>query len=210
MWSCGGASTCLYVSTGLYASTCLYAIAVYTVLLVYMVYMQRTVLYASTCLYQLLHIGKFILSSCLCAADDETDISTTPTNAMGWENYRGSGGGEADEAVKLSTSQRGLLFVHQEPWQQELLKKYGSLSMIDATYRTTRYDIPLFFIVVPTNVGYTVAAEFCVQSEGADDIAEALQVKSMTSCFICAGLSILNVTFCSSFVGFLSNMLAGA
>ena len=49
--------------------------------------------------------------------------------------------------------------------------------MIDATYRTTKYDIPLFFLVVPTNVGYVVAAEFCVQSEGADDITEALKVR---------------------------------
>ena len=48
--------------------------------------------------------------------------------------------------------------------------------MIDATYRTTMYDIALFFVVVPTNVGYTVAAEFCVQSEGAADITEALKV----------------------------------
>ena len=48
--------------------------------------------------------------------------------------------------------------------------------MIDATYWTTMYVIALFFIVVPTNVGYTVVATFCVQSEGAADIAEALEV----------------------------------
>ena len=52
--------------------------------------------------------------------------------------------------------------------------------MIDATYRTTKYNIPLFFLVVPTNIGYTVAAEFCLQSEGAGDIAEALKVIMMT------------------------------
>ena len=55
-----------------------------------------------------------------------------------------------------------------------MLCKYGSdMTMIDATYRTTKYNIPLFFLVVPTNIGYTVAAEFWLQSEGAGDIAEA-------------------------------------
>ena len=44
--------------------------------------------------------------------------------------------------------------------------------MIDATYRTTMYDTALFFIVVQTNVGYTVEAEFCPQNEGAVEIAE--------------------------------------
>ena len=59
---------------------------------------------------------------------------------------------------------------------------------MDATYRTTRYDIPLFFLVVPTNVGYTVVAEFCVQSERAEDIAEAAQVKlSVNNIFFLSG-----------------------
>ena len=34
--------------------------------------------------------------------------------------------------------------------------------MIDATYKTT---IPLFFLTVHTNAGYTVVAEFIVQME---------------------------------------------
>ena len=47
------------------------------------------------------------------------------------------------------------LLVHQEKWQKELLAKYGNdISLIDATYKTTRYDIALFFICVKTNVGY--------------------------------------------------------
>ena len=37
------------------------------------------------------------------------------------------------------------LLVHQEKWQKELLAKYGNdISLIDATYKTTRYDIALF------------------------------------------------------------------
>ena len=43
-------------------------------------------------------------------------------------------------------------------------------------YHNTKYDIPVIFQVVLRNVGYIVAAEFCLQSEGAGYIAEALKV----------------------------------
>jgi len=40
-----------------------------------------------------------------------------------------------------------LLWVHQNQWQREILTKYGNtMSLIDATYKTTLYDVPLFFI----------------------------------------------------------------
>lgn len=70
-----------------------------------------------------------------------------------------------------------LLWVHQEPWQQQLMIRYGNtMSLMDATYKTTRYDLPLFFVCVRTNSGYCVVAEFIVQSESAIHIEEALQI----------------------------------
>jgi len=70
-----------------------------------------------------------------------------------------------------------LLWVHQEPWQQELLIKYGNImSMIDATYKTTKYDLPLFFITVRINIDYCVIAEFIIQKETKSDIENALSV----------------------------------
>ena len=39
-----------------------------------------------------------------------------------------------------------LLWVHQEPWQQELLIKY------DATYKTTKYDLPLRYALILATV----------------------------------------------------------
>ena len=50
------------------------------------------------------------------------------------------------------------------------------MTLIDATYKTTLYDAPLFFVTVHTNVGYTVAAEFIVQSETSKDIEEPLGI----------------------------------
>ena len=53
---------------------------------------------------------------------------------------------------------QSLLWVHQEKWQIELLSRYSNkMSLIDATYKTTKYDLPLFFIC---DVGYSIVAEF--------------------------------------------------
>lgn len=82
---------------------------------------------------------------------------------------------EDEEVVKTST--KGLLFVHQTKDQRRLLQRYGNeLSMLDATYKTTRYSLPLFFLVVKTNVDYQIVGSFVIQSETADAIHEALSV----------------------------------
>ena len=70
-----------------------------------------------------------------------------------------------------------VLFVHQEEWQRRLLLRYGSvLALLDATYKTTKYAMPLFFLCVNTNIGYEVVAEFMCQHEDEISIAEALGI----------------------------------
>ena len=57
-----------------------------------------------------------------------------------------------------------------------MLYTYGNcVTLIDATYKTMRYDLPLFFTCVITNIGYCVAAEFVTQSETAEAIQEPVQ-----------------------------------
>ena len=69
------------------------------------------------------------------------------------------------------------LWVHQTQWQKEMLAKYGNtMTLLDATYKTTMYDLALFFVTVRTNAGYTVAAEFLVHSETNEQIEEALNI----------------------------------
>jgi hypothetical protein len=76
-----------------------------------------------------------------------------------------------------NTPTHTLLWVHQQKWQRELMARYGNhISLIDATYRTMKYELPLFFVCVRTNVGYSVAAQFIVQSESVERISEALSV----------------------------------
>ncbi|CAH3020845.1 unnamed protein product, partial [Porites evermanni] len=55
----------------------------------------------------------------------------------------------ASNTGKESPCTEKFLFVHQEVWQQRLLRRYGSeLVLLDATYKTTKYALPLFFLCV--------------------------------------------------------------
>jgi len=53
---------------------------------------------------------------------------------------------------------------------------YNCVTLIDATYKTMRYDLPLFFVCVRTNVNYCVVAEFVTQNETAEAIQESLEI----------------------------------
>ena len=45
---------------------------------------------------------------------------------------------------------------------------------MDTTYKTCKLALPLFFLVIHTNVGYSVVAEFIIQHEDMTSITEAL------------------------------------
>ena len=72
---------------------------------------------------------------------------------------------------------RKLLFVHQTAWQKRLLRLYGNdICLLDVTYKTTRYALPLFFLEVKTNVDYQVVGSFVTEDETVCSIKEALEV----------------------------------
>lgn len=84
---------------------------------------------------------------------------------------------EDDEVKLISQPKDCLLFVYQSEWQRRLLARYGDeLFLLDATYKTTRYSLPLFFLVVKTNVGYTVVATFVTEGETTEHIKAGLKV----------------------------------
>ena len=56
------------------------------------------------------------------------------------------------------------------------LCRYLNLVLMDATYKTCKLALPLFFLVVRTNVGYSVVAEFIIQHEDTTSITEALKI----------------------------------
>ena len=75
------------------------------------------------------------------------------------------------------SGKQAVLFVHQLSWQKHLLLRYGQdMCFLDATYKTCKYALPLFFVCVKTNVGYQVVATFVTQNEQQVDIEEALHI----------------------------------
>lgn len=84
---------------------------------------------------------------------------------------------EEDVKIVTSLSRQKLLFVNQTAWQRHLLLIYGNdICLLDATHKTTRYALPLFFIAVRTNVDYQIVGSFVVQDESTESIKEALGV----------------------------------
>ena len=76
-------------------------------------------------------------------------------------------------------NRKTLLFVQQNAWQRRLLKRHGNdVCLLDATYKTTKYALPLFFVAVKTNVHYQIVASFVTENETTESIAEALGVVS--------------------------------
>ena len=76
-------------------------------------------------------------------------------------------------------SGESLLLVHQAKWQQDLLHRYGGeICLLDATYKTSIYGLPLFFVCINSNVGYSIVGSFITETESSDAIYEALKVLS--------------------------------
>ena len=65
--------------------------------------------------------------------------------------------------------------VYQSNHIARLLQKYGNeMCLLDATYKTARYALQLFFLVVKTNVDYQVVAAFLTEGETRENITAAL------------------------------------
>ena len=58
-----------------------------------------------------------------------------------------------------------------------MLNRYGNnICLLDATYETTRYSLPLFFVALKTNVDYQVVGSFAIQDKTTESIKESLHV----------------------------------
>ena len=58
-----------------------------------------------------------------------------------------------------------------------LMRRYGNeMILLDATYKTTQYALPLFFMAVKTNVDDQIVAPFIAENETHEAITEALEL----------------------------------
>lgn len=88
--------------------------------------------------------------------------------------------GEPNDTDHITSDPSSFLFVHQTEEQKRLLLLYGQeICLLDATYKTSQYDIPLFFLCVNTNVGHSVVASFMIANENRNNIKEALETIRM-------------------------------
>ena len=71
------------------------------------------------------------------------------------------------DAVKAVPSGNGkMMFVYQSKEMKNMYERYGNhMILLDATYKTTRYALPLFFVVVQTNVNFQVCCVIVLQEE---------------------------------------------
>ena len=69
------------------------------------------------------------------------------------------------------------LICYQTKFQKLILGQYrNDLIVLDTTYRTTRYALPLFILCVRTNVKYVPVGEFVCQCEDTESVKEALTI----------------------------------
>ncbi|XP_054288108.1 uncharacterized protein LOC129003812 isoform X2 [Macrosteles quadrilineatus] len=79
--------------------------------------------------------------------------------------------------VETPATSKHLLFVFQNKNMQFLYRKYGTNTiLLDATYRTCKYALPLYFVVVDTNVNFQVVGVIITQMETKEAISEGLRI----------------------------------
>ena len=61
-----------------------------------------------------------------------------------------------DNAIReVDKEENKMLFVYQNCKMRRLYRRYGrNLTLLDATYKAKKYVLPLYFMVVQTNVNY--------------------------------------------------------
>lgn len=62
------------------------------------------------------------------------------------------------------------MFCNVSETQEHLIIRNGNISLLDAMYKTTKYALPLFLIIVKGNVWYIVVGVFIVQIKNSSAI----------------------------------------
>lgn len=84
---------------------------------------------------------------------------------------------ETDGNECITVEDHQFLLFYQNSWQKHMLERYGGETVfLDATYRTTKYALPLFFVCIHANSGYYVVAAFVTEREDSGSISEALSI----------------------------------
>ena len=81
------------------------------------------------------------------------------------------------DPVPIENTSSKLLFAYQSLDMKRLYRHYGgNLILLDATYKTCKYSLPLFFLVIQANISHPVAAVLVTQEETFEMTTQALQI----------------------------------
>lgn len=69
-----------------------------------------------------------------------------------------------------------ILVVIQAEWQRKVLSTFGECFVIDSTFNTSKYNLPLYEIVVQTNVGYIPIGIIITEDETEREILDGLTI----------------------------------
>ncbi|XP_066917540.1 uncharacterized protein [Clytia hemisphaerica] len=84
---------------------------------------------------------------------------------------------EGDLASNDERTEGKMIFVYQSRKMKRIYRRYAKqLVLLDAMYKTIEYTLPLYFLVVQTNVNYQVAAVIVTQDETTAMIKKALKI----------------------------------
>ena len=79
--------------------------------------------------------------------------------------------------MEIENEPNSFIFVCQSKWQKYLLQRYGNeLILLNATYKTTRYSLPLFFLTVKTKVDHQIISTFVTENERTQSITKTLAI----------------------------------
>ena len=82
-----------------------------------------------------------------------------------------------DININVNTESVKLCFVYQSKEMGRLYRKYGcNLVLLDATHKICKYTIPLYLLVVQTNVNFQVVAVIVVEDESSELLTQALGI----------------------------------
>ena len=84
---------------------------------------------------------------------------------------------ETDGVSAVASGNGKIMFVYQSKEMKNMYERYGNhMILLDATYKTTKYALPLFFVVVQTNVNFQVCCVIVLQEESTEMITKALKI----------------------------------
>ena len=84
---------------------------------------------------------------------------------------------EINAVNAVSSGNEKMMFVYQSQEMKNMYERYGNrMILLDTTYRTPKYVLPLYFVVVQANVNFQVCCVIILQEELTEMIKKALKI----------------------------------